>query len=154
MKLSHFTMSWRMASSPSRWACSVFFSWDVKAVSCSFHWSVSAVTVFRYSVSFKKQQHQQKTTFSHDRGTKTCWEHWKGHAWLPLTTGKCCNAQLFLTNSAHWDAVGWRAAASSCQSTGKKDIWCFQLQNNSFLKWYNMYIYYYIIIKVEKIDCK
>lgn len=63
---------------------------------------------------------QQKTTFSHDRGTKTCWEHWKGHAWLPLTTGKCCSAQLFLTNSAHWDEVGWRAAASSCQSSGGK----------------------------------
>lgn len=127
MKLIHFVMSCWMASSASRWACSVFSRWDLRAVSCSFHWSVNAVMVFRYSVSFKKRHLQPKL-----KHKKKWWKYWKGCAWQPWTTGKCCSVQLFLANSAHWDAVGWRAAASSCQSSGGKK----ETQLTNFLTMY------------------
>lgn len=60
MKSIHFVMSCWMAPSSARWASSVFFRWDMKAVSCSFHWSVNAVMVFRYSASFRKHTVRKK----------------------------------------------------------------------------------------------
>lgn len=53
-KASHLVMPCLMAPICSHWAYSAFFSWDMKAVSCSLQWSVCSMKIFRSCVSYSK----------------------------------------------------------------------------------------------------
>lgn len=113
-KFSHLTMPCWMALSCSHWACSAFFTFVMKAVSCRFHWSVNSMMAFKSSASCRRIVTWCLLFVQNARGTKD-----KGAAVLPLKQGKGCSALQSWTSSARWYGASSPAAASSHWSPDK-----------------------------------